>query len=175
MRRVLGASALIACALISTSDARAQRPPSQSHSIYMTAVEFRGSTTTDKLAPPPVDPTKLSHGYVYKRPGLADPAARDRWEVSTYQFSPSFMTVRQDDSVMLTVFIVNGDHHEVELTDPRWRADHREYGLGPRTRVHRIFPDAKGRHLPFGMRGAQAVDDGRDHGASALGMKSVDT
>jgi plastocyanin len=118
MRRVLAASALIACALISTSDARAQRPPSQSHSIYMTAVEFTGSTTTDKLAPPPVDPTKLSHGYVYKRPGQANPAARDRWEVSTYQFSPSFMTVRQDDSVMLTVFIVNGDHHEVELTDP---------------------------------------------------------
>jgi plastocyanin len=28
------------------------------------------------------------------------------------------MTVRQDDSVMLTVFVVNGDHHEVELTDP---------------------------------------------------------
>jgi len=78
MRRVLVASALMACALISTSDARAQRPPSQSHSIYITAVEFRGSTTTDKLAPPPVDPTKLSHGYVYKRPGQADPAARDR-------------------------------------------------------------------------------------------------
>ena len=25
------------------------------HSIYMTAVEFRGSTSTDKLAPPAVD------------------------------------------------------------------------------------------------------------------------
>src|SRR5207245_5081730 len=26
------------------------------HSIYMTAVEFRGSTSTDKLAPPSIDP-----------------------------------------------------------------------------------------------------------------------
>jgi len=29
------------------------------HSIYMTA-EFRGSTSTDKLAPPSIDPSKLS-------------------------------------------------------------------------------------------------------------------
>lgn len=118
MRRIIVAFALMACALDGTSDARAQRPPSHSHSIYMTAVEFKGSTTTDKLAAPQVDPTKLSHGYVYKGPGQADSAARDRWEVATYQFTPSFMTVQQDDSIMLTVFIVNGDHHEVELTDP---------------------------------------------------------
>jgi plastocyanin len=112
------AVAVTVCALLGTSDARAQRPPAHSHSIYMTAVEFKGSTTTDKLAPPQVDPTRLSHGYVYKGPGQADPAARERWEVATYQFSPSFMTVQQDDSIMLSVFIANGDHHEVELTDP---------------------------------------------------------
>jgi len=28
------------------------------------------------------------------------------------------MTVQQNDSIMLSVFIANGDHHEVELTDP---------------------------------------------------------
>ena len=109
---------LMVCALLATSDAGAQRPPSHSHSIYMTAVEFKGSTTTDKLAAPQVDPMKLSHGYVYKPPGQADPAARDRWEVATYQFSPSFIAVQQGDSIMLSVFIANGDHHEVELTDP---------------------------------------------------------
>src|SRR5262245_65555511 len=52
------------------------------HSIYMTAVEFRGSTTTDKLAPPPIDPPKLSQGYTYKAPGQADPLAPRRWERS---------------------------------------------------------------------------------------------
>jgi len=46
------AGTLIVCALLGASDARAQRPPSNSHAIYMTAVEFKGSTTTDKLAPP---------------------------------------------------------------------------------------------------------------------------
>ena len=117
MRPAVGGT-LIVCALLGASDARAQRPPSNSHAIYMTAVEFKGSTTTDKLAPPQVDPTKLSHGYAYKGPGQADPAARERWEVATYQFSPSFMTVQQNDSIMLSVFIANGDHHEVELTDP---------------------------------------------------------
>ena len=29
------------------------------HSFYMTAVEFRGSTSTDKLAPPSIDPLTL--------------------------------------------------------------------------------------------------------------------
>jgi len=62
------AGTLIVCALLGASDARAQRPPSNSHAIYMTAVEFKGSTTTDKLAPPQVDPTKLSHGYAKKGP-----------------------------------------------------------------------------------------------------------
>ena len=109
---------LIGCALLGTGDARAQRPLAHSHAIYMTAVEFKGSTTTDRLAVPDVDPTKLSHGYAYRAPGEADPAARKRWEVASYQFSPSFMTVQQDDSIMLSVFIANGDHHEVQLTDP---------------------------------------------------------
>ena len=88
------------------------------HSIYMTAVEFRGSTTSDKLGPPAVDPSKLSHGYGYRAPGQAERSAPQRWEVGSYQFSPSFVTAYQDDSIMLSVFIANGDHHEVRLTDP---------------------------------------------------------
>jgi len=95
MRRVIGSSALVVGAVVGISGARAQRPPSHSHAFYMTAVEFKGSTTTDRLGPPRVDPTKLSHGYVFKAPGQE----------------------------------------------------------------------------PLGIRGAQAIDDGRDHGASALGVK----
>ena len=63
---------------------------SRGHSIYMTAVEFRGSTSTDKLAPPSIDPSKLSQGYTYKAPGQADPLVPQRWEVGTFQFSPSY-------------------------------------------------------------------------------------
>src|SRR5262245_40588852 len=47
-------------------EAVAQRPSTGSHAIYMTAVEFKGSTTADKLAPPPRDPARMSRGYVYK-------------------------------------------------------------------------------------------------------------
>jgi plastocyanin len=36
-------------------------------------------------------------------------------------FSPGFVTVRQGDTVNLTAFVVNGDEHEVWVTDPRGR------------------------------------------------------
>jgi hypothetical protein len=36
-------------------DGAAQRPPSGSHAVYMTAVEFNGSPTADRLAVPQVD------------------------------------------------------------------------------------------------------------------------
>ena len=45
------AGTLIVCASLGASDARAQRPPSNSHAIYMTAVEFKGSTTTSSRLP----------------------------------------------------------------------------------------------------------------------------
>src|SRR5262245_18410320 len=88
------------------------------HSIYMTAVEFRGSTSTDKLAPPSIDPSKLSQGYTYKAPGKADPLAPRRWEVGRFQFRPSFVTAYLDDSFILAVFIADVDHHDAQLTDP---------------------------------------------------------
>jgi plastocyanin len=105
----------IVLALATSGDLGAQP---RGHSIYMTAVEFKGATTSDTLAPPSVDPSKLSSGYAYKALGQVEPSAPQRWEVASYQFSPSFVTVHQGDSIMLSVFIANGDHHEVRLTDP---------------------------------------------------------
>ncbi len=81
----IGIGALMAIAFASSGDVGAQP---RGHSIYMTAVEFKGSTTGDKLGPPPIDPSRLSHGYAYKAPGQADPSAPQRWEVASYQFSP---------------------------------------------------------------------------------------
>ena len=150
---------LVVAAMAVTQDVAAQRPPSGSHAIYMTAVEFKGSTTADKLAPPEVDPTKMSHGYVYKAPGQ-DPSDPQRWEVATHQFSPAFVTVQQGDSIMLSVFIANGDRHEVQLTDPAgetiiakttWNRG-REYTAFFQTR----------KHLPTGVRHPCAVDDRDD-------------
>ncbi len=75
-------------------------------------VEFKGGTSTDKLAPPARDPGKLSDGYELKGPGVADPADPKRWEVSSYGYSPASMTACKGDTVALRFFIVNGDKHK---------------------------------------------------------------
>lgn len=75
--------------------------------------ELKGSTTTDKLAPPAKDPSKLSDAYGYKAPGVADPAAPTKWEVSAYQFiTPGALTACKGDTVVLRLFAVNGDEHK---------------------------------------------------------------
>ena len=107
--------------LILTADVGAQQKAGTTHTIFLTALEVKGSTTIDKLAPPPVDPTDISKGYAFKAPGVADKNAPQKWEVSTYLFSPGFVTVRQGDTVHLTAFVVNGDEHEVRVTDPKGR------------------------------------------------------
>jgi plastocyanin len=60
----------------------------------------------------------MSRGCAYRAPGDADPAAPQTWEVASYQFSPAFVSVPQGASVVLSVFIANGDHYEVTLTAP---------------------------------------------------------
>jgi len=84
----------------------------------VSALEVKGGTTADKLAPPSTNPKDISKGYEFKPPGEADRANPKRWEVSSYLFSPGFVAVRQGDRVNLTVFIVNGDEHESWVTDP---------------------------------------------------------
>ena len=107
--------------LVLTADVGAQQKSGTTHTIFLTALEVKGSTTTDKLAPPPVNPKDISKGYEFKAPGVADKNAPQRWEVSSYMFSPGFVTVRQGDTVNLTAFVVNGDEHEVWVTDPQGR------------------------------------------------------
>lgn len=91
------------------------------HTIFMSAIEIKGGTSADKLAPPPVNPKDLSKGYEFKPPGQADKSDPKKWEVSSYRFAPGFVTVRQGDSVKLRVFVVNADEHEVGITDPDGR------------------------------------------------------
>jgi plastocyanin len=98
-------------------DAHAQWA-SSTHTIFMTALEIKGSTTTDKLAPPAINPSELSKGYGFKGPGEADKTAPQRWEVTSYTFAPGFITVPQGDTVTLTAFVVNGDHHDVAVLAP---------------------------------------------------------
>lgn len=104
-----------------TSRGLGQTAGPTTHTIFMTALEVKGGTTADKLAPPALNPKDLSKGYEFNPPGEADKNNPRRWEVSSYSFSPGFVTVRQGDTVNLTVFVVNGDEHEVRITDPDGR------------------------------------------------------
>src|SRR2546428_12786793 len=42
------------------------------HTIFMNAVEYKGSTTTEKLAPPAAAPARVSKGYIHKAPAEAE-------------------------------------------------------------------------------------------------------
>ena len=91
------------------------------HTLFMNVVEYKGSTTSEKLAPPQVNPATLSKGYVYKGPGEADKTAPQQWEIDSYAFAPGFVTVPQGDTVAVRVFVVNGDKrdkHEVSVLAP---------------------------------------------------------
>jgi plastocyanin len=88
------------------------------HTIFMNVVEYKGSTSTEKLAPPAVNPATLSKGYVLKAPGEADKTAPQVWEIDSYALTPGFVTVQQGDTVTLQVLVVNGDKHEVGVLAP---------------------------------------------------------
>lgn len=116
--------AVISAALVGlflAGDVGAQQKVGAAHTIFLTVFEVKGSTTADKLAPPVVNPKDISKGYEFKAPGVADKNAPQKWEVSSYMFNPAFVTVSQGDTVNLTAFVVNGDEHEVWVTDPQGR------------------------------------------------------
>lgn len=95
----------------------AAAPPASERVFNINAIEIKGGTSKDKLAPPDINPETLGKTYSYKAPGSikGDPT---RWEVGSYQFNPSAMTVWQGDRVKLVLFVVNGDVHKDKVTDP---------------------------------------------------------
>lgn len=85
--------------------------------FFVTGVEWKGTTNTESLSAPDIDPTTLSQGYRYKGPGF-DGASPANWQVATYVWNPGMMVAYEGDEVTLTVFIVNGDHHSTRLLAP---------------------------------------------------------
>jgi plastocyanin len=118
---IVGLPLVAILALLLPMKGFAQSGPT-THTIFMTAMEVKGGTSADKLAPPAVNPADLSKGYGFKGPGEANKSDPKRWEVWSYIFSPAFLTVRQGDKVDLTIFVVNGDTHaDSFLADPDGR------------------------------------------------------
>src|SRR5262249_109136 len=112
---VLGA--LILSGALLAGDVGAQQAAT-THTIFMNVVEYKGSTTTEKLAPPQVNPATLSKGYVYKGPGEAEKTAPQQWGNYSHAFAPALVTVPPGDTGAVRVFGGNGDKHEVSVVAP---------------------------------------------------------
>ncbi len=82
----------------------------------ISVIEIKGAT--DGISAPDIDPQTLSAGYRFKPPGEYDADNPDKWQVSTYLFSPAEIVVVQGDTVTLRIFVINGDHHGVWLEAP---------------------------------------------------------
>ncbi len=93
-------------------------PPPTNHLIEVTALEVKGSTSTDDLAAPDVDPSTLSAGFGYKAPGAYDTDNPDQWQVASYMWNPGQMVAYQGDTLDLHVFVLNGNTHETRIEDP---------------------------------------------------------
>lgn len=84
---------------------------------FVAAVELKGSTTADKLAPPEENPKDRSKGYGFSAPGY-DSTAPLKWEVASYLWSPAMMLAYRGDEIKLTTFVVNGDEHKTWVEGP---------------------------------------------------------
>ena len=93
-------------------------PPAAERVFYVNAIEIKGGTSTDTLAAPEIDPKSLGKTFGYKAPGVYDPSNPNKWQVASYQYNPSALTVFQGDTVKLVLFVVNGDVHTDRIEDP---------------------------------------------------------
>jgi len=85
--------------------------------IEVTAFEVKGTTNTDDLAVPDVDPKTLSAGFGYNAPGF-DEDSPNNWRVASYMWTPGNMVAFQGDSIDLHTFVLNGNFHNVWVEDP---------------------------------------------------------
>lgn len=96
----LTAVVLAAC----TGSASAKLQPGE-RTIFVTAIEPKGSTTVDKE---PFPEATLPPGGGY---GLKEPDDSGTWTVETYVWLPSEITVVEGDKVTLQILGVNGSVH----------------------------------------------------------------
>ena len=109
------ALAVVALLLGATSLVMAFRPAAPSappppaptdRVVYMSAVEWKGSTTTDKEPYPGNSSAPAGGGYI-----LRYPDATNTWYSQTYRWEPGVIVVNQGDRVTLKIWGVNGKEH----------------------------------------------------------------
>lgn len=80
--------------------------PGGSRTIYLTALEYKGSTEVSKEAFP-ADKLPEGGGYGLKSPA-GDPP---KWEVNSYAWAPASLVVAEGDKVTLKIVGINGAQH----------------------------------------------------------------
>ena len=99
-----------ALAGLSIAIASATPANAEQRSFTILAFEAKGGAMADK-EPFPANPMPAGEGYVLKKPD-----ATGRWEVSTYMWLPSQITVNQGDDVTLDFVGINGASHPVSIS-----------------------------------------------------------
>lgn len=103
--RVVAGIALLGLVLAACTSASGARLQPAERTIYLAAIEPKGSTTVDK-EPFPGTPLPDGGGYI-----LHEPDDTGSWTVETYRWLPSEITVVQGDKVTLEILGVNGASH----------------------------------------------------------------
>ncbi|MFQ5934472.1 MAG: cupredoxin domain-containing protein [Dehalococcoidia bacterium] len=106
---VLVVAALLSAACSRSDDVGVAVESPQDRTIYMAAIEPKGSTTVDKE---PFPSEKLPAGKGY---GLKPPDEDGKWVVETYRFEPGTIIVNQGDTVTLEIVGINGAEHPISV------------------------------------------------------------
>ncbi|MFQ5801562.1 MAG: hypothetical protein ACE5JQ_01535 [Candidatus Methylomirabilales bacterium] len=101
---VFVAGIITALAAFQTQRPAAAGQPAK-RTIYMAAIEAKGSTTVHK-EPFPSAALPPGPGYI-----LESPDKGGKWVVETYRWLPSTVVVNQGDEVTLEILGVNGEQH----------------------------------------------------------------
>ena len=106
----LGIGAAVTTACSGSGGSAEASIPGGAKTIYLTALEYKGSTEVSKE---PFPTAKLPAGGGY---GLKDPAGDPaKWEVNSYAWAPSSFVVVEGDQVTLQIIGINGASHVSEI------------------------------------------------------------
>lgn len=85
--------------------------PPRDRTIYMAAIEPKGSTTAE-MEPFPAQQLPAGPGY-----GLKPPDGTGKWVVETYRFAPGTVVVNEGDTVTLEIVGINGEEHPIIIEE----------------------------------------------------------
>ena len=100
---------VLAISAVACSSGGVAVEPPQNRTVYMAAIEPKGSVTVD-LEPFPDQQLPPGAGY-----GLKPPDETGKWVVETYRFDPGTVVVNEGDTITLEIVGINGKEHPIRV------------------------------------------------------------